>query len=106
MRHLKNETPALQREMLEETGWTLACFRPIGILHFTYTDAAPESSPYPYPDFLQIEYAGSPGAYHPELEEVDGYELGSELVSVADARGLPLDAGQQVLLNAALSVSP
>ena len=30
-----NETPedALQRKMLEETGWTLACFRPIGILH-------------------------------------------------------------------------
>ena len=103
-----NETPedALQREMLEETGWTLACFRPIGILHFTSTDTAPEGSPYPYPDFLQIVYAGSPGSYHPELKEVDGYELGSELVSFADARRLSLDAGQQVFLNAALNVSP
>ena len=86
-----NETPedALQREMLEETGLTLACFRPIGILHFTYTDAAPEGSPYPYADFLQIVYAGT--RFIPPRAGGSGLRA-----RVADARGLPLDAGQQV----------
>ena len=92
--------------MLEETGWSLGCFRSIGILHFTHIDPVPEGRSYPYPDFLQIVYAGCAGEYHPELKEVDGYEQGSEFVSVADARRLPLDAGQQMFLNAALGVYP
>ena len=98
------ETPedAVRREVLEETGWSLACFRPIGILHFTHIDPVPEGWIYPHPDFLQIVYAGSPGAYHPELKEEDEYVLGSELVPVADARRLALDAGQQVFLDTAL----
>ena len=99
-----NETPedALQREVIEETGWSLICFRPIGILHFTFLDDKPDDWTYPYPDFLHIVYAGSPGAYHPELKEVDGFELGSEFVSVAEARRMPLGAGQQAFLSAAL----
>ena len=102
-----NETPkdALRREVLEETGWSLAYFRPIGILHYTHIDPMPEGWSYPHPDFLQIVYAGSPGAYHPELKEMDEYVLGSEFVSVADARRLPLDAGQQMFLDTALRVS-
>ena len=102
-----DETPedALRREVLEETGWSLAFCRPIGILHYTHTDAAPEGYRYPYPDFLQIVYAGSAGEYRPELKEVDGYEIGSEFVSVADVQRLPLDAGQQVFLDTALRAS-
>lgn len=102
-----DETPedALQREVLEETGWGLACFRPIGVLHFTHLDAVPEDWPYPYPDFIQIVYAASPGAYHPELKEEDEYVLGSEFLPVAEARMLPLDAGQQGFLDTALGES-
>ena len=58
----------LQREVLEESGWHLACYRRIGILHFTHTDAALEGWSNPHPDFLQILYAGSPGEYHPDLK--------------------------------------
>lgn len=103
-----NETPedALQREVLEETGWSLAPFRPIGILHFTHIDPVPESWSYPYPDFLQIVFAASADSHHPEFKEVDGYELGSEFLSAEDARCLSLDMGQQVFLNAALGQSP
>ena len=102
-----NETPedALRREVLEETGWSLAWFRPIGILHFNYIDPLPEGWSYPHPDFLQIVYAGSPGEYHPELKEVDEYVLGSEFVEVSSARRLPLNAGQQVFLDTALGQS-
>lgn len=99
-----NETPedAVRREVMEETGWRLACIRPIGILHFTLIDPKPEGYPHPYPDFVQIVYAGSPGAYCPDLKEVDGYELGSEFVQVADARRLSLNAGQQEFLGSAI----
>lgn len=98
------ETPedAVRREVVEETGWSLACIRPIGILHFTFIDPKPEGYPYPYPDFIQIVYAARPGAHHPDLKEVDGYELGSELVQVAEARQLSLNAGQQEFLTAAI----
>ena len=98
------ETPedAVRREVVEETGWGLACIRPIGILHLTFIDPKPEGYPYPYPDFIQIVYAARPGAHHPDLKEVDGYELGSELVQVAEARQLPLNAGQQEFLTAAI----
>ena len=46
------ETPeeALRREMIEETGWSLAWFRPIGMLHFTHLDPVPEGWSHPHPD--------------------------------------------------------
>ena len=100
-----NETPedAVRREVMEETGWRLACIRPVGILHFTLIDPKPEGYPYPYPDFIQIVYAGSPGAHCPELQEVDGHELGSEFMQVVDASQLPLNAGQQEFLKSAIN---
>ena len=99
-----NETPeeALQREVIEETGWSLACFRPIGILHFTHLDAKPQGWTGPYPDSIHIVYEGSPGEYNSELKEVGGFELSSEFVSIASARRMPLNAGQQVFLDTAL----
>ena len=102
-----HETPedALQREVLEETGWSLERFRPIGILHFTHIDPVPDSVSCQYPEFLQIVYAASADSYHPESKELDGYELGSEFLSAADARSLSLDIGQQVFLDAALGQS-
>ena len=98
------ETPeeALRREVIEETGWSLACIQPIGILHFTLIDPKPEDYVYPYPDFIHVVYAGNPGVYCPDLKEVDGYELGSEFMQITDARLLPLDAGQEKFLNAAI----
>ena len=101
-----NEAPedALQREVLEETRWTLECFNPVGLLHFTYTKAVPEDWPYPYPDFLQIIYAGSPRVFRPELKELDEYVRGSGFASIAEARRLPLNMGQHVFLDAALGL--
>ena len=97
---------ALRREVLEETGWSLSHFRPIGILHYTHTEAVPEDWAFPHPDFLQIVYAGSPGEYYPELKQEDEFVLGSEFVPVADTRRLPLNAGQPVFLETALGEYP
>ncbi len=95
---------ALRREVLEETGWSLECFRPIGILHYTHIDPMPEGWSYPYPDFIQIVYAGSAGEYHPEMKEVDGYEIGSEFLLLADVQSLSLNMGQHVFLDTAVGL--
>ena len=38
-------------KIVEETGWSLAWFRPIGMLHFTHLDPVPEGWSYPHPDW-------------------------------------------------------
>ena len=99
-----DETPerALRREVLEETGWSLSAVRPIGVLHFAHTRAAPESWPHLYPDFLQVVYASSPNEYCPELMQEDEHVLGSEFVSIDTVRQIPVDTGQHVFLAAAI----
>ena len=99
-----DETPeiALRREVLEETGWSLSTVRPIGVLHFAHTRAAPENWPHPYPDFLQVVYASSPNEYCSELKQEDEYVLGSEFVSIETVRQMPLDSGQHAFLAAAI----
>ena len=92
---------ALRREVVEETGWSLAFWKPIGILHFTNIDPAREAQQ-TQPDFLQVVYAGTPGEYHPELKEVDGFELDSKFVPIDQVRQVPLGMGQQTFLETAV----
>ena len=69
----------------------------IGVMHLHHIDPMPDGYTYPYfPDVLHVVYAAAPGGYHPELREVDGYELGAELVPVDEARRLGLNAGQHM----------
>ena len=98
-----DETPedALRREVIEETGWSLAFCKPIGILHFAHIYPMSEGGKI-QPDFLQVVYAGIPGKYYPELKEADGYELGAEFVSIDQVRQMPLGTGQQTFLETAV----
>ena len=88
--------------MLEETCWSPARFRQVGVMHFHNINPVPDGYAYPYPDLLHVVYAATPGEHHPGLREVDGYELGAEFVPVDEIRRLDLDAGQHVFLDAAL----
>ena len=103
----KGETPkdAMQREVLEETGWTVAGFRQIGVLHYRHPRPEGTGSPRPLEEFLQIVYAAMPGEYRPELKEMDGYELGAELMPVSEARRLPLNPGELEFLDVAVEVA-
>src|ERR1044071_5320209 len=47
----------LEREVLEETGWTIQSPRLIGLAHFQHLTPRPEDYRYPYPDFLHLVYA-------------------------------------------------
>lgn len=103
----KGEAPedAMQREVLEETGWTVASFRQIGVLHYHHLQPGSADYPHSSPDFLQIVYAATPGEYKPELKEVDGYEIGAELMPVPEAQRLPLDPGELEFLDAAIDIA-
>ena len=101
-----DETPedAMRREVIEETGWSLAFCKPIGILHFIHICSMSEDQG-TQPDFLQVVYAGIPGKYHPELREVDGYEIGAEFVLIDQVRQMPFGTGQQMFLETAIRVT-
>jgi ADP-ribose pyrophosphatase YjhB (NUDIX family) len=47
-------TQASERELLEETGWTVNQIRYLGFKHFHHLTPKPEGYAYPYPDFLQV----------------------------------------------------
>ena len=49
----------LEREMREETSWTIAAPEPIGFMHFLHRTPKPPAYAYPYPSFLQLVYAAT-----------------------------------------------
>ncbi len=97
------ETPeeAMRRELIEETGWSLVFCAPIGVLHFTHVRPTDEGQTI-QPDFLQVVYAAIPGRYHLELMEKDGYEIGSEFVSIDQVRQMSLGTGQETYIEIAI----
>ena len=94
---------ALRREVLEETRWTISRLQRIGFRHFRHLTPNPDGWSYPYPDFIQVVYACTPGERHPEPVEQDEYVLGAEFMPIADAKQLELDAGQPGYLDAAVA---
>ena len=94
---------ALRRELLEETGWTIARLQRIGFRHFHHLTPEPPGWTYPYPNFIQVVYACAPGEYRPERMEPDEFVLGAEFVPIVEAKRLDLDAGQPGFLDAAVA---
>ena len=95
---------AMRREVIEESGWSLAFCKPIGVLHFTHISTMSEGQTV-LPDFLQVVYAGIPDEYHPELMEADGYEIGTEFVSIDQVRQMDLGSGQLMFLETAVKAT-
>jgi 8-oxo-dGTP pyrophosphatase MutT (NUDIX family) len=93
----------LQRELREETGWSLKEVRHLGFLHFQYlAPFRPEWGAYPYPDFLQVIFTGQAEAYHATARETDGYELEAVFRSQSELADLKLSAVDLAFLEAAL----
>jgi ADP-ribose pyrophosphatase YjhB (NUDIX family) len=94
----------LHREVLEETGWTIAQTWLLGFKHFHHLSSVPPDHPYPHPDFLQVVFAAHAGEYRPEAKEVDGHELEAIFRPVADVKTLNLPSGEFVFLQAAINI--
>jgi 8-oxo-dGTP pyrophosphatase MutT (NUDIX family) len=94
----------LHRELLEETGWTIAQSWLLGFKHFHHLAPVPSDHPYPYPDFIQVVFAAHAGTFRPEAKEPDGHELEATFQPVAGVQTRHLSNGQHVFLTAALNV--
>lgn len=92
----------LRRELLEETGWTFANARQIGLIHYHHLATKPDGYPFPYPDFLQVVFVAEAVDYRPEQHVKDEYELETGFRAIAEAREL-IGGGQLVLLETAVS---
>lgn len=82
------------REVHEETGWVLdpSSLQQLGWLHIELDAALPHDHPYPHPDLFQAVYVGSARhrAGDDTWSDVDGYELSSELLTIEEAKQLPM----------------
>jgi ADP-ribose pyrophosphatase YjhB (NUDIX family) len=91
----------LQREVLEETGWSIRDCQLLGFAHFQHLTPKPAAYQYPYPDFLHLVYLASADRYQPELREVDGYELDACFLPLEQIVTLPISQAEQVFLTTA-----
>ena len=94
----------LEREVLEETGWTIQSPRLIGLAHFQHLTPKPDDYRYPYPDFLHLIYASTADRYDAGKREVGGYELESGFQPLATVEALPISQGERALLRAAMTL--
>jgi 8-oxo-dGTP pyrophosphatase MutT (NUDIX family) len=95
----------LEREVLEETGWTIHSPRLIGLVHFQQLTPWPGDRRYPYPDFLHLVFAADADRYDPERRESDGYELEAGLQPLAAVQAMALSQGERALLRTAIQLS-
>src|SRR5689334_15370946 len=94
----------LDREVLEETGWTIRDARLIGLVHFQHLTPKPDEYRYPYPDFLHLVYVATADSYDPERHEVDGYELEAGFQPLAVVEELPISQGERAFLVALMPI--
>jgi ADP-ribose pyrophosphatase YjhB (NUDIX family) len=92
----------LEREVLEETGWTIRDARLIGLAHFQHLTPKPVDYRYPYPDFLHLVYVATADRYDAAQREADGYELEAGFQPLTTVAGLPISQGERALLRAAI----
>lgn len=92
----------LRREISEETGWSLGEVAPLGITHFLHLDPKQPGYIYPHPHFLQCVYVADAIEFSPQSKLDDGYEVGSEFLSIAAVRHLSLTQIERTYLDAAL----
>lgn len=88
----------LEREVREETGWTIREARLLGLLHFQHL--TPRPAEYRYPDFLHLVCTATADHYDAGLRELDGYELESGFQPLTTVAALPISQGEHIFLCA------
>jgi ADP-ribose pyrophosphatase YjhB (NUDIX family) len=93
----------IQREMIEETGWTISNLVFISFTHFHHFNPKPDGYRYPYPDFIQINYMAQAVEHVPDLKLPDDYEIESYFHPLSEIHTLISDV-DLTHLRAALTV--
>lgn len=93
----------LERELLEECGWTIRDPKLFAMICFRHLTPRPANYRYPYPDFTQLLFVGEAVAYRRSaLKRAGEIETGSRLTPISRALTL-LGAEQQAVLRAAMA---
>ena len=92
---------ALDRELLEETGWTIQPPVQIGFMHLHHLAPKPPDFTYLYPDFLQIVYAAQTKTHHPDARDKNDYELEAFFHPIKNIDQLQLQPRHLLYLDAA-----
>ena len=92
----------LQREVREETGWSVRDTAVLGFIHFRHLAPKPPNYPYPYPDFVWAIFTAQAVNFDPTTVEEDAYVTSSSFQPVADVLSWQLKDGQNQLLQAAI----
>lgn len=107
-RREQGESPvdAVHREVIEETGWSIANPVPLAVLHLHYQTPKPANvGRVIYPDFLWQVFTARPSGFDPAARHTDGYELGAVLHPLTEALKQRLPSFHRILLEAAASIS-
>ena len=92
----------LEREILEETGWTISNPVLLGVLHFRHLKPKPPDYRYPYPDFLHLIYRAEAATHLPGRMVPDAYVSSIRFVPLVQASTLALPATQVPFLHAVI----
>lgn len=92
----------LRREVLEETGWTIAEVSALGFMLHQHLGPGPPDYAYPYPHFVRLIYTAEAATFAPEAIVPDDYELGAAFRPIAEVRSLALTPAERLFLDAAL----
>jgi 8-oxo-dGTP pyrophosphatase MutT (NUDIX family) len=96
----------LRREVLEETGWSVTAPVLLGFTYFHVSPPRPPDYAYPHAGFINVVYHAEAVTHDPAAPLLGDYETAAEFVPVAVAWTLPLSAGEQFFLAAALDRRP
>jgi len=98
----------LEREVLEEAGWTLDVKGMLGFLHLRHLGPKPAGSPtgipYLYPDFAQVVFLADALDYRPEARFPDDYEVEAAFRTVSEARKLGAVLAGRLFLEEAIQL--
>ncbi|KAA3665402.1 MAG: NUDIX domain-containing protein, partial [Chloroflexi bacterium] len=89
----------LERELLEETGWSITNPKFFGFAHFHHLAPKVPDYPYPYPDFFQLCFTAEADQHFPDKQVLEKYVLESFLATIPEAKQLNLDNSQKALLD-------
>ncbi|MBV9711857.1 MAG: NUDIX hydrolase [Ktedonobacteraceae bacterium] len=91
----------LQRELLEETGWTIEDVQLLGFKHLHHLKPVPEDYSYITPDFFQVIYTARADTYRAEAVRTDDIEIEAFFYPIAEVQALKLKPAELLYLEAA-----
>jgi 8-oxo-dGTP pyrophosphatase MutT (NUDIX family) len=93
----------LQREVREETGWSVRETAVLGCIHFQHLNPKPSGYPYPYPHFFWAIFAAQAVSFDATAMEEDFYVTSASFKPILELSTWQMSDGQHELLQAALA---